>query len=229
MIHRSTLYRDLDSDNDSITDILESSTTAEDLDGNGRTDDLQDTNANGVEDQYEISPTSALDTDGDGDRDAIDVDADADGISDLLENGGEDNDLDGRIDNLIDENFDGVDDTIEMFVVDPQDTDQDGLPDYRDVDSDGDGVSDFEESGAIDTDGDGRADELVAVSELPDADLNGVPDLHEANSVTGLATGVSGSGCSVSSIGSATRIDPTLLLLALVSLFLLLHARNLRA
>jgi len=66
---------------------------------------------------------SISDTDLDGALDAIEVDADADGISDLLENGGVDVDGDGRIDNLIDENFDGIDDTVANFVLAPQDTD----------------------------------------------------------------------------------------------------------
>jgi len=128
-------FRDVDSDNDSITDILESSTTAQDLDGDGRVDEMRDDNGNGVDDQYEAAPTQALDTDSDGARDAVDVDADADGVSDVLENGGVDADGDGRLDNIVDINADGVDDTIAMFVLAPQDTDADGFPDYRDVDS----------------------------------------------------------------------------------------------
>jgi len=115
-----------------------------------------------------------------------------------------------------------------MFVIAPQDTDNDGAADFRDADSDNDGVSDFEESGASDNDGDGRADELVASVDIPDRDLNGVPDIQQASPGVGLRTGISGSGCSVLSSNTDNRVDPTLLLLTMLSLLMLLRQWRVR-
>jgi len=64
------------------------------------------------------------------------------------------------------------------------DTDSDGIPDYRDLDSDNDGLNDVVEGGLNDEDGDGMVDEeglLTDGDDLPDVDGNGVADVLEPN------------------------------------------------
>jgi hypothetical protein len=84
------------------------------------------------------------------------------------------------------------------------DTDNDGIPDYRDLDSDGDGILDSVEAGdhdlatpPLDTDGDGTpdyrdldsdgdhindSDELGAAFEIVDTDGDGIPDYLDRDS-----------------------------------------------
>ena len=51
-----------------------------------------------------------------------------------------------------------------------KDTDNDGIPDFQDLDSDNDGIPDLVEAGGVDTDGDGKVDGNI------DSDGDGVPD-----------------------------------------------------
>ncbi len=69
------------------------------------------------------------------------------------------------------------------------DTDCDGIPDFQDLDSDNDGLSDIAESGGMDADGDGLADAdgLLTGAALPDGD--DIPEYQQAvtgNIYTGL-------------------------------------------
>jgi len=75
-----------------------------------------------------------------------DLDTDNDSVSDLLEAGGFDNDSDGRVDNFVDGNADGVTDNQALSPIIPPDTDGDLVRDFRDLDSDNDGLSDLLES-----------------------------------------------------------------------------------
>ncbi len=121
-----------------------------------------------------------LDTDLDGIPDFIDLDSDNDGIPDAIEACSE---LTLTLEDCtLDSNGDGV---YEMdggvstgVLVDrcadaPVDTDMDGIPDFLDLDSDGDGCSDAIEGGTIDTNpnvtdtdvSDGYADPAVAVND----------------------------------------------------------------
>lgn len=107
-----------------------------------------------------------LDTDGDGVPDFLDIDSDNDGITDVVETGGVDSDGDGRVDftggvALIistDNNADGIADAWsdgydpDRFLVD---FDNDSRPNYRDLDSDADGIDDVLEAGGADPDGNG--------------------------------------------------------------------------
>ena len=163
-------YLDLDSDGDGLTDVLEADGT--DADRDGRADGTAD--SKGV-------PSSAKggliapDTDGDGKRDFQDVDSDADGIPDNTEGqgayvkpAGKDTDKDG-IDDAYDKDNGGT-------PIVPADTDKDGKPDFRELDSDNDGIPDADEAGPdptkpVDSDGDGIPD----YREL-DSTNDGIPD-----------------------------------------------------
>ncbi|WP_426358659.1 DUF4347 domain-containing protein [Pseudocolwellia sp. HL-MZ19] len=167
-------YLDRDSDNDGISDAFENNNVAR---------SGIDANLNGVDDAWEDKAFRELifaltDTDLDGIYDAIDTDSDNDGISDNKEQMNAiatNNDSDGDgIDDAFDVDFtkgididlDGIDDRV-LF---NNDADNDGQLDYRDLDSDGDGISDADE-GLVDTDGDGIPDSIDI-----DSDNDGIPD-----------------------------------------------------
>ncbi len=148
-------YEDLDSDNDGLSDVVE--TGGEDEDGDGM-----------VDEQGTIT-TDIPDSDDDGVPDYEDLDSDNDGLTDANETGGEDSDGDGVLDDFEDVNGDGMDDE-DTITSDPVDSDGDGLPDYIDTDSDNDDISDATESGSTDEDGDGQVDEFM------DEDGDGLDD-----------------------------------------------------
>ncbi|HSA60378.1 MAG TPA: hypothetical protein VLJ37_11930 [bacterium] len=185
---------DPDSDNDGIPDVTE-----EDLDGNDG------------DGSCDLSPAEAAasgqDIDGDGDVDVNDAftpnDQDGDGTPDFLD---ADTDNDGICDiwegntQPFDANGDGVISPDEFDTIDQggnypggngdgcvhgnelPDTDGDGTDDFRDLDSDGDGLPDADEAGSgaqncgapTDTDGDGTPDYRD-----PDSDNDGLPDGDE--------------------------------------------------
>jgi hypothetical protein len=159
-------HLDLDSDNDGINDVIEAGGT--DADGDG----MHSTPG---------SLTNPPDTDGDGQPDYVDLDSDNDSISDLYEGGsgaidadddgvadGPDTDGDGIVDSADDNNGQFGEDSDPG----PQNTDGDGLPDYIDPDSDGDGTDDIDEvgNGDLDTNDDGVIDDNT------DSDGDGIPD-----------------------------------------------------
>ncbi len=148
-------YKDLDSDNDGTSDITEDGGV--DADNDGRVDEFEDANNDGAAD---VGMTSGL---GDFDIDGIpnheDVDADNDGITDAEENGLLDLNADGRIDAFNDEDGDGWDDDEKTLI--PTNTDEAEQPDYKDLDSDNDGIDDIIEGGDIDTDNNGVIDLFV--------------------------------------------------------------------
>ena len=143
-------YLDLDSDNDGILDLVEAGVSAElDSDRDGRIDaapgsvgndgilDLAqinndqnccDYNFDGIQDQIPRN------TDGGDLPDFQDLDSDNDGINDLIEAGGSDVDLDGRIDDFFDDanEPDGVDDQLFIVPLALPDNNSDGVPDYID-------------------------------------------------------------------------------------------------
>ena len=178
---------DLDSDNDGITDLREVQNDQGLIDqldviANGAIDLSFDVGANGVANIIETSPDSGslifgiVDTDGDGERDVLDLDSDNDSIPDLVEAGGVDSDGDGRVDNFSDADGKGIADSLLVSGLDLFDTDGDGIADFRDIDSDNDGLSDRSEAGPngsspTDTDGDGAADFRET-----DSDGDGIPD-----------------------------------------------------
>ena len=208
-----------DADNDGIDDALDVDVTGgTDLNANGIDDTLEplDSDGDGTADYLDIDSDAdgipdvletATDTDGDGTPDYLDTDSDNDGITDAVEdttspalvNADADNDgIDDAIDVDItggnDLNGNGVDDALE-----PTDTDNDGLYDHQDVDSDNDGIVDVIE-GMGDTDGDGIPD-----YQDTDSDNDGISDTLEASTSPALA----GSDADNDGIDNALDVDVT--------------------
>lgn len=197
-------HLDLDSDNDGLVDTVEADGI--DADGDGIIDGFTDTNNDGLDDATAATPLAVPDTDKDGNRDFQDVDSDNDGITDAYEGRGGDSDGDGVVDNFADTNGNGLSDALESNPVENPDTDGDGVNDFRDLDSDNDGITDCHEAGGTDSNGDGiidnfadsnadGLDDTVAANKLPipdtdgdkaedyvdtDSDADGVNDLIEA-------------------------------------------------
>jgi len=157
-------HLDLDADNDGILDNIEFQTTV------GYTAPTGTVGTNGYYDLYETSAdggtpvNSPENTDGTFGDDYLDIDSDNDGIPDNVEaqttlgyvapagNVGT---------NGVDSAYENVD-TYSPTGITITDTDIDGTPDYRDGDSDADGITDINENGdsdntlsGLDSDGDG--------------------------------------------------------------------------
>lgn len=110
------------------------------------------------------------DSDMDGIPDQLDLDSDNDGIPDLYEAQG----LNFVPPTNTDTNLDGMDNAFGSGIT-PSDTDNDGIPDYLDLDSDNDGIYDLVESGNL----------------APDGNNNGVIDGNPAAfGVNGLFNGI---------------------------------------
>ncbi len=154
-------YLDSDSDNDGITDVIEN--YGVDTDGDGKIDGLINI-TNGLSNKLNSSGLSEKDFDGDGIPNYLDLDSDADGIPDIIEAGSVDSNNNGMVDSFIDNNFNGLQDSLEgnaALIQSGVDNNNDGLadswpkknadnlgkPNVYDLDSDGDGLSDYEESG----------------------------------------------------------------------------------
>ena len=121
-----------------------------------------------------------FDFDHDGIIDQLDLDSDNDGILDVTETQDPnmvDNNQDGKVDGG-DTDRDGLlnsaDGTPNVYGgpgLTPQDMDRDGLPNYTDLDSDGDGLSDLTEArGFFDNDG---------IADGTDSDKDGVNDIYD--------------------------------------------------
>lgn len=141
-------YLDLDSDNDGWFDILEAGLP--DIDGDGRFDDTDDQNNDGIADSATGLLTTNPDYDHDGLPNSVDLDADNDGLGDAFE-----------LEQL---------ELLALAGLAPLDIDGDGIPNNLDRDSDGDGILDTIEAGYPDLDEDGVADIFN------DADADGIPD-----------------------------------------------------
>ena len=179
---------DLDSDNDGIPDTQEDGGTgfdpSADDDGDG-TPNYADTDLNGgaFADADNNGIIDLFDRDGDGIPDFQDLDSDNDGITDLAEAGGTDADGNGRIDGFVDSGpQDGLDDNTAITPLAVADSDGDGLPDYLDLDSDNDGITDRKEQNQADLDRNGRIDGFV------DNNNDGLDDNVAANPITLLDT-----------------------------------------
>lgn len=180
-------HLDLDSDNDGLSDLVESGSGGVDADLDGAIDGGADDNDDGMFDAYQGGGTvDPRDTDADGLDDHFDLDSDNDGLGDAIEghptidgsriSAGDDMDGDGVLDP-----FDGRAGFGGMFTT-PVNTDGDGPADYRDLDSDNDGILDRDESGIgifADGNGDGIGDHPTFEFSYTDADgsLNSSQDL----------------------------------------------------
>ncbi|MCB1756367.1 MAG: hypothetical protein KDJ38_12640, partial [Gammaproteobacteria bacterium] len=193
-------YLDRDSDNDGISDFIEVGSSGIDSDGDGIEDVFdvdstggEDADGDGIDDA--VAAAGLRDTDADGIADHHDLDSDNDGLTDTRETGGTDADANGLIDGFSDGDGDGLDDTVQSALLAIPDTDADGEPDYRDLDSDSDGISDLVEAGGIDADADGRIDApsdadndglddnlAAAPLPVPDTDGDGTVDVLDLDS-----------------------------------------------
>jgi len=171
-------YLDGDADNDGMADLIEAEGV--DTDGSFAVDNFFDKNSDGLSDELAAFPLAIPDTDADGIPDYLDVDADNDGIPDLLENQGTDVEINGRIDGFSDADGNGVDDGVQAVPVVVMDSDNDGMPDYLDLDSDNDGESDLLETRGFDADID------LIVDEMRDADSDGIPDSVDFSVIGGV-------------------------------------------
>lgn len=152
---------DLDSDNDGIPDSIEH-----------LGDDSLDKNMDGYLDSTlrapDANPVSPVDTDADGIPDYLDYESDSDSLTDLLESLPTGTTLemldangDGILDDTTDADRDGLFDVVDPVVAGGDsgqpllllDLDNDGLYNYRDVDSDGDEFEDDLENGDFNNDG----------------------------------------------------------------------------
>jgi len=172
---------DLDSDNDGISDLIESGQDASiDADGDGRRDDMAspelaagndldgDGLADAVDNGNELYPVN---TDASGPFDYLDLDSDGDTIPDAVEARPTNGYVSPtQVNNAA--NAGVNDDGLHV----PVDTDGDGIADYRDGDSDDDGTEDLNESGLTnlvgDLDGDGIEDARGASYADPDGEVN---------------------------------------------------------
>jgi hypothetical protein len=214
-----------------------------------------DTDGDGILDGVEGNGT--VDTDGDRIPDNRDLDSDNDGILDLHEAGivpstlsTLDTDRNGRIDPGIAVGANGLADILETALDsgstdyngdgvpdNPVDTDQDGIPDFQDPDSDGDGINDVIEGGGVDPDDDG----FFGVGSPPAVDGNGVPigatdGGAGAPPVDGPPSVVDGTGDSSAETGvhgvggctlvSGSEFDPSLPLIFAVLLLRLARKRS---
>ena len=176
-------FRDLDSDNDGISDASEVTSVID--------------NFISINNLRSDQPSAMLaDPDGDFLVNYRDLDSDNDGIPDIVEAGGEDIDDNGLIDSFLDINVDGFDDAYFIAPLALPDTDADGTQDYLDLDSDNDGILDVVATGFVDADlnGDGRLDISsdinsngildyadVAITNGVDSDADGIDDRIDAS------------------------------------------------
>ena len=178
----------------------DSCNTASGSSGSGETEDYQfeirsgDSDQDGIADNIDIDDDNdgildtaegdgQVDTDGDGVPDSRDIDSDNDGLLDNLEAQSSttitsrssgpnvDADLDGW--------FDRYNSKLGGSSLPLPDTDNDGTPDYCDLDSDHDGIRDITENNGTDSNHDGRVDAWS------DSDGDGIPDNIDIDSTQG--------------------------------------------
>ena len=169
-------HLDIDSDNDGITDLVESQgnsvtvPSGNDIDNDGL-DDAFDNNTNSTDPTLSAG-INPVNSDGTGNPNYLDIDADDDGIPDNIEGqttaayippSGTDTDGDG-LDDAYDNNNSSHDPILSLGVS-PVNTDSQDNVDYLDNDSDNDGIPDIQENGdtdntlaGTDTDNDGLDD-----------------------------------------------------------------------
>ncbi|MBU2945544.1 Ig-like domain-containing protein [Zobellia uliginosa] len=170
-------YLDIDSDNDGIRDLVEGQTDAAlvQLTGN-------DADNDGIDDAFDIDSGGSLttipeDTDLDGRPDYLDLDSDADGIIDNIEW----QSTSGHLFPSSDSDGNGLADNYEVApagsgvsINEPENSDGQDMPDFRDTDADNDGLDDTTE--VYDYNDDLTAD---VVPSGTDADNDGLDDAYD--------------------------------------------------
>jgi len=192
-------YLDLDSDNDGLSDRIEYRNIRELR--LAQVTVIADPDGNGLDNSFPLLP-GFFDEDGDGTENAIDTDSDQDGLSDLLETAGieRDRDNNGRIDQFLDINLNGYDDSLEGAPLQFVDVDSDGLPNHLDLDSDNDGAFDAQEASLPNVDG-------IFVNNQPPQDPP--EDVDTVVSPTTNPTASTGTNTIVSSIDETTTSTVT--------------------
>ncbi|MEZ4953477.1 MAG: gliding motility-associated C-terminal domain-containing protein [Saprospiraceae bacterium] len=191
-------FHDLDSDNDGINDVREADGSDPDNDGLPGTGAIT-VNARGIPTSVNgnavFTTSHPADTDTDLIRDYRDLDSDNDNINDVAETNKPDTDNNGRVgDGIPIINVHGQA-TAYVPTSAPTDTDNDGIPDFREKDSDDDGINDVTEANQPDSDFDGvigvgfpsvDANGLsvtyLSTSKPTDTDANGTPDFQQLDS-----------------------------------------------
>jgi len=204
---RPNLY-DLDSDGDGVTDVREAGFP--DTDNNGLSDGARgattgwSTSIDGIVTTTGLAlRNSDVDAPGNINPDYLDIDSDNDGIPDNLEAPPTSN---YQLPLGIDSDGDGIDnryDNVSGFGgngITPNDQDADGIPDYIDSDSDGDGQSDIIEGN--DFNFNTKPDDLVTLTNL-DTDADGLDNRFDADN-----TSPKGTSQYLGSFGSTTG-DPS--------------------
>ncbi len=175
---------DCDSDADGIVDVIEAGLSDTNFDG--WVDGTIGTD--GWSTTIEAMPSLNLrNTDGRGNPDYIDIDADDDGIPDNIEGMATNSYL---LALYLDTDNDGLDDRYDSRVgfgaagIFVYDKDGDGIPDYRDLDTDSDGIADIIEGNDFNLNG--LADDDVSLT-LVDTDGDGLDNRFDSlNSITNL-------------------------------------------
>ncbi len=174
-----------DTDGDGLDDGFDNNTSSMDPTNGSLTPSSYPDVDNAVSSERDWRETSDLDFDNDGIANSREDgntgfdpvgDADGDGTANYLDN----SDATSGFPSFSDSNSDGINDIY--------DADLDGIPDFMDLDADADGIPDIVEAGGIDTNGDGRADDLT------DTDGDGLVDDYDSSCV--------GGGCGPSTTGT---------------------------
>lgn len=146
---------DLDSDGDGITDLREAG--------------YEDIDFNGMLDPGTVRRFVYPNTDNAGPLNYLDIDSDDDGIPDNIEGLPT---ISYQLPTGIDTDNDGIDNAYDGFNgfggngISPNDEDMDGIPDYLDSDTDGDGVRDIVEGNDFNLNA--KADDLISLTGLDD-------------------------------------------------------------
>ncbi|MFZ1454273.1 MAG: T9SS type A sorting domain-containing protein [Ferruginibacter sp.] len=211
---RPNVY-DMDSDGDGIVDVIESGLP--DANFNGIVDGV--IGANGWSTTVSVMPALNLrNTDASGNPDYLDIDSDDDGIPDNIEGMST---ASYALPTLVDADGDGLmnpyDNAPAVFGgsgILVYDHDADGTPDYRDLDSDADGLGDRVEGNDYNLNG--IPDDLVTPTGI-DTDGDGLDNRYDSlNSVTNIKgtsyrMGAGGSFTGDAAPGSRTTVQRTLI------------------